>query len=183
MTEDDERQFSDMITAAFPNTVFLDGGTWPTPQPIIKLTITDCTLCLTYIWNRDLFPTIPVGPRPGGGFQGPGRGPVIQFIRSRMKGTILQGGGVDAGFADPVPAAVKKFFNSVWRILKKNATNKLICIDPETRTVINPRMTDLWAWPGAIKWCLSDESHLFQDNGNNYYRPLEVGQSQVAFGA
>jgi hypothetical protein len=184
MSPKDEERFSSMLISEFPGTVFLDGKTWPTPEPVIKRLITECTVGLVYIWNRELFPTIPVGPRPGGGFEGPGNGPVIQLIRSRTDGVVLRGGGVDAGFEDPVPSEVKKFFNFVWRVLKKNATNDLMCVDPETRAVINPKVTDLWAWPGAIKWCLSDEHHLFGDNSVNYYRPArERDEAQRAFEA
>lgn len=183
MSTNDEERFSSMLVSESPGTVFLEGRRWPTREPVINRLITECT-GLAYIWNRDLFPSIPVVPRPGGGFEGPARGPVIQFIRSRTEGIVLRGGGVDAGFEDPVPSEVKKFFNLVWRTLKKNATNELMCVDPETRAVINPKVTDLWAWPGAMKWCLSDERHLFGDNSINYYRPAR-GQDKAerAFGA
>ena len=184
MTEQDERAFTNLLLTAFPNIIFLDDNVWRTAEPILRSSLSDCTHGTAYIWNRDLFPTIPIGPRPGGGFQGPARHSVIQFIRSRMNGTVLRTGSVDAGFADPVPTDAKKYFNSVWRILKKNATNKLICVDPETRAVINPKVTDQWGCPAAIKWCLSDESHLFQDNGNNYFRPAQnMEQVQASFGA
>ncbi len=175
MNEQDEREFTNLLITTLPNIAFLDDNVWPTAEPILRSSLSECTspYGTAYIWNRDLFPTIPIGPRPGGGFQGPARHSVIQFIRSRLNGTVLRSGGVDLGFADPVPADVKKYFNSVWRILKKNATNELICVDPETRAIINPKGTDQWAWPGAIKWCLSDESHLFRDNGNNYFRPAQ----------
>jgi len=184
MSQKDEERFSSMLLSEFPRSVFLDGKTWPTAEPIIRHSITECTLGLVYIWNRDLFPTIPIGPRPGRGFEGPGNGPVIQFIRSRIEGTVLHGGEVDAGFADPVPTEVKSYFNTVWRILKTNATNKLICVDPESLAVINPKVTDLWAWPDAIKWCLANDRHLFGDNSINYYRPSrDQDKSEQAFEA
>jgi hypothetical protein len=186
MSLKDEERFSSMLLSEFPSTVFLDGKTWPTPEPIMRSSIVDCTnpIGLVCIWNRDLFPSIPVGSRPGGGFEGPCNGPVIQFIRSRTEGVVLRGGGVDAGFADPVPPEVKRYFNAVWCILKRNATNKLMCVDPESRAVINPKVTDLWAWPDAIKWCLADDQHLFGDNSINYYRPAHgLNRAEKAFDA
>src|SRR5437867_5163624 len=132
MTHQDEATFSEILRSNFPGIVFLDGNVWPHPEPAIARSIDQCKSDYgdVYLWNKDLFPAIPIGPRAGGGFQGPGSGPVLQFLRSIPEENILRSGRIALGISDEnLTPEVDAYFKAVWRIVKKHATSALVSVD------------------------------------------------------
>lgn len=117
---------------------------------------------------------MPIGSRQDGRFEGPANGPVIQFGRSRLEGEILSSGSVTAGFNNDNPkfAELEAFTKEVWKILRKHAHSKLICVDQETGQVLNPNVTGYLVWPDAINWVQEEKGHLLKDGGTwNFYLP------------
>lgn len=166
MTSQDERLFSESLKSRFASMVILDGKVWETPEPVVAGSIDQCNSSFrqAYLWNKELFPEIPVGPRPGGKFEGPANGPVLQFLRSIPEGNVLRSGRIALGLSDEkISPAIDAYFKEVWRLVKKPATSKLICVNPETGELINPKVWGYWAWPGAVSWCRAEKGRFLRD--------------------
>src|SRR5262245_44907264 len=121
MTMEDERVFSEILKSKFPEIVFLDDNVWSAPYPVMAPSIDQCksSYGAVYLWNKTLFPNISISPRSGGGFQGPGSGPVAQFLRSKTDGRILLSGRVAVGFHDEeITAVITGYVNAIWRLVK-----------------------------------------------------------------
>lgn len=174
MTPDDERVFSAQIKARFPGVVVLDDNTWPTKEPIAVASIDQCKSGYAHLWHRILFPHLPVSQRRDGKFQGPTVGPVLQFVRCLSEANVLRSGRIALGLsAEKLTDEIDRYFTNVWSMIKKPATSKLICIAPETRQVVNPKVSGYWAWPDAVKWCQTEPSRFFRDRATqNFYLPV-----------
>ena len=175
MSSEDERAFSEMLKAKFPAMIFLDDNVWPTPEPVTAPSIEECKsrhrqVCL---WNKRLFPLLPVGPRPGGQFQAPNSGPVAQFLRSIAEGNVLRAGRIAVGLdEEDLKPEVRQYLNDLWKLVKEPATSTLICVDPGSGELINPKVRGYWAWPDAVRWCQSDKGHFFRDRATqNFFLP------------
>ena len=173
MTTGDEQVFSEQLRSRFSKIAFLDDNVWPTPEAVTAPSIAHCRSRYVYLWNRALFPQIPIAPRSGGGFQGPGSGPVAQFQRSIQEGNYLHSGRLDMGFNDEeLTPELESYMKDVWKIIKHSATSKLRCEDPRTREVISPTVWGYWAWPDAVSWCRAESSRFLKDRATqNYYLP------------
>lgn len=172
-TSKDEEIFSQEVRSVFPGVVFIDDPYWPTPNPPIRASITDCESKFVYIWNRQIFPKILGMPRTHGGFYGPQSGIVIQLIRSQIKGNELLSGTLGIGF-DETDVAMKSFVEGVWRILKKLTPHKVVQIDPRTGEV-QFRRSDIRLGNDAYRWCQEGDARFlrFCNSSLIYMRPAE----------
>jgi hypothetical protein len=175
MTSQDERLFSEILKSRFSGMVILDGKVWETPEPAVAGSIDQCDSSSrqAYLWNKELFPEIPVGPRPGGKFEGPANGPVLQFLRSIPEGNVLRSGRIALGLNDEkISAAIDAYFREVWTVVKKPATSKLICVNPENGELISPKVGGHWASPDAVAWCRAEKGRFLRGRATqNFYLP------------
>ena len=170
MTPEDERAFSIELKRQFGDIVVLDDNVWPTPYPIMANSIDQCKSGYAHLWNRSLFPGLPVGPRPDGRFQGPTVGPVLQFARCILEDNVLRSGRVALGLdRRDITPEVEKYIKEVWRMVKGPATSQLICIDPQTGEVINSQVRSYWAWPDAVRWCVAERGRFLRDRATQNF--------------
>ena len=174
MTPVDETAVSEALLREFPRMAFIDENVWSTPTPRLTNSISESTALLgnVYLWNRALFPEIPVIKRADGRFQGPGAGPVFQFLRCRREGSILRSASLAAGFNDDeVTPEIESYLKKVWRMFKSPATSRLYCVSAETGQIINPKVERYWAWPDAVRWSL-ENGHFLADRATRIlFRP------------
>lgn len=175
MTHEDEKELSALLKFIFPGVVILDNNVWPTYQPDIASSIDQCKSEYAHLWNRTLFPDLPISRRPDGKFQGPTVGPVLQFVRCIQEGNVLRSGRIALGFRrEDLTPAIDEYFSQIWRMVKKPATSRLVCVSPENRKPINTRISGYWAWPAAANWCLGGKDRLLRDRATqNFYLPAE----------
>lgn len=174
-TISDESAFSSEIRNSFPDTVFIDDLEWASKDPPGKLSIADCKSKFVYIWDRNIYPTLPSAPLPNGKYRGPQSGLVIQFIRSQLKeSNILVSGTISIAVTGDTQEGKKMlaFAKGVWKILKKLTPRSLVQMDPEKRTVMFSRK-DILLGNGAANWCLESEDRFLKFNNNIhiYLRP------------
>ncbi len=177
MTKGDEKLFSDLLKARFPQITFLDGRVWAMPIPLERVSIDRCKTSCAYLWDKQIFEAIPIGAYFDGQFEGPANGPVLQYFRSLHEEPILSSGSISAGFSKDYPKfeELNTFTKEVWKILRKHGSSKLICVDPETLKLINPNVTGYLAWPGAIDWVLEKQGRFFKDRVTwNFYLPAST---------
>jgi len=174
MTNFDERIFSQALSSTFPKMVFLDGKSWSNPEPVTADSIEHCNSKYNdvYLWNKELFPEIPVTLRADGKYHGPASGPVLQFLRCIPEENVLRSGRIVRGFNDEdITPEIEVYINAVWKILKQPATSALVCVSPMSGEIINPKVSSYWVWPDAVRWCRAEAGRFLRDRATqNYYR-------------
>lgn len=121
LIEEDERDFSHLLCRMYPDVVFLDDNVWD-GGPHSVTSIEKCISTYCYIWNKAIFPELPIFVREDGRLEGPASGVVIQFQRSRIdeEGDLLSG-RIAVGY-DTSGEEFCSFVDGVWKILKKVST-------------------------------------------------------------
>lgn len=108
------------------------------------------------IWPSSIYPVLPTTRRGDGKLLGPLVGPVVSWQRSwedrayRRPGDeapVLQYGRWDASFGVSESQEMIRFVDGIWRILKKNASNKLVRVPPR-RASENPWVPERRIWVG-----------------------------------
>jgi hypothetical protein len=174
MTAEDERAFSELLRADFPDVLMLDDNVWESPSPPGFESIHQCTSSHVYLWNKAIFPELRGQRRKDGKWQGPASGIVIQFSRCRFQHNLLISGRLAVGLNDGTGhfEAMKAFVQTVWSIAARYCTKALVAVDPDSRDIINPNVRSYFIGPSARSWCISSESRLFKDRGTiNFYLP------------
>lgn len=177
----DEHDFSQMLLDAFPGIVFVETNAWMSAEPPTCRFINHCRTAFCGIWNRDLYESLEYVVRPGGGgFLGPSSGPVIQFLRSRISGDVIQAGRMAAGMNNDYPKAAEMvgFIHSVWKIAKKFAPTRVDHVNPSDNSIITPRPPGFLVGPDAAAWCSADEHRYFKCWANTWFlRPCREQKS------
>lgn len=173
MSLEDEKAFSVSLKASFPAVVVLDDNIWPTAEPVTVSSIEQCKSGYAHLWNRDLFPELPISPRPDGRFQGPSVGPVVQFVRCVLERNVLRSGRIALGLSrEDLTPSIDNYLKELWRFIKKPATSKLVCVNPETGEIINQAVWGYWAWPDAVTWSRAEKGRFLRDRATrNFYLP------------
>ena len=102
MTPTDEEDFLTLLRERIPGIKVIDGQRWDAPVSAVRDRMADCRSNDVYLWGPSVAPELPSKPRPGGGFQGPQNGPVIQWIRGRTQDEMLGSGRLAASAFDPL---------------------------------------------------------------------------------
>jgi len=129
---EDEGEWSKQIVRAFPSTVFIDGYKWTTREPPTKLSISECGSNSVYIWNREIYPTLPVEKLVDETFRGPQAGMVIQFMRPTIQGSTLRSGDLGIGITLERPENEKmiEFAKTVLKQLHAMTSKRVVQVDP-----------------------------------------------------
>lgn len=175
LTNKDEEVFSLEIRKVFPATMFIDNMRWETQIPPAKLSITECESNFVYIWNKEIYPSLPFMQRKDGKFQGPQSGMVIQLIRSIYEDDFLLSGYLSVGISVDRPQVEEMidFVKKIWKILKKTAPRKVVAINPETQEIINDKVDMLAVGEDAAEWCEQNpKRYLRFNNSSAYLKPL-----------
>ena len=174
-THKDEETFSSEIKNAFPETVFIDDNIWEKEIPLTNPSIVDCKSKFVYIWNREIYPTLPFIQRQDGKFQGPQSGMVIQLIRSKVDEPFLLSGEISVGITVERPESKKMraFANKIWKILKEVTPKKVTQVDPKTLEIIGSR-NDILVGANAYEWCDAKTERFLKFNNNKhiFLKPL-----------
>lgn len=127
LTQEDEIKLAQALVAKFPEVKFLDFQKWSDADaPPVCESVTDCGPTIS-IWNPLIYPILPTGSRSNGKISGPQIGPVIQWLRSReVRSGELQSGRLAASYSESTPAQMVDFVQSIWRILFRETSNKLV---------------------------------------------------------
>jgi hypothetical protein len=176
MTPADEARLSTGLLDLAPSTAFIDGARWPSLEPPLRDSIDLCLDGEVLIWNRELSPDLLGVPLPGGGFQGPQSGPVLQFSRCFVDGDELLSGRIAASFwSDDQHRAA--FVDRVWKLVKSIT----FPVEGLTGVRFYHRLgTDAMRWyleaPGPI-WAEPNPGHRLRDRAvlSLYLRPRRGG--------
>lgn len=167
----DEEEFSQSLRERFADVVILDGNVWTTADPVVCTSIAAYREPFAFIWSRKVTPDLPVMQRKDGQFQGPASGVVIQVIRSRLRGDVLESGRIAVG-SDPANTAFIEFVSEVWRVLGRFGTIKLASVDPTTRKVITPGVREYRVGPHAAAFLRTGALEMLKDRSTkNFYLP------------
>jgi hypothetical protein len=159
LTPTDEESFLSALRSHMADVEVVDGQRWPSPAAPVKSRMADCTSNDVYLWNRLAAPQLPSGPRPGGGFQGPTTGVVIQWIRCRKEGTSLMSGRFAVGASDPQIIA---FVHEVWRLLRSFTRSDL-------QTLTGEAAAEFLIGPDARRWFEHDEDARLRERNTETY--------------
>jgi hypothetical protein len=125
MTKQDEDDFFSAVRFAVPSIEVIDGQMWPTYSPPLKPSVSSCASNDVYLWSRATIPQLPSAPRPGGGYQGPTSGVVIQWLRNRFAETTILSGRLAVGTSQP---KIAEFADRVWSVLRRTTTTDLVTL-------------------------------------------------------
>ncbi len=159
LTPTDEESFLTALRSHMADVEVVDGQRWPSPAAPVKSRMADCTSNDVYLWNRLAAPQLPSGPRPGGGFQGPTTGVVIQWIRCRKEGTSLMSGRFAVGASDPQMIA---FVREVWRLILSFTRSDL-------QTLTGDAAAEFRIGPDARRWFEHDEDARLRERSTETY--------------
>ncbi|GAB3097670.1 hypothetical protein GCM10027159_18160 [Lysobacter terrae] len=81
MSPADEREFSSRLASSFPDIRFRDGDRWRAGENPLRESIDQCASGTAYIWNPELFPSVPTIESEGW-VEGAKTRYVIQLMRS-----------------------------------------------------------------------------------------------------
>ncbi len=171
----DEERWSKKILESFPRAVFIDGARWPSMHPPTKNSISDCSSNWVYVWNPDIYPTLPVERLSDGFFRGPHAGMVIHFMRAQVRDKEMRSGDLAIGVSLDLPEneMMVRFARSVLRSLKEVTSKRANQIDLETGKILRTR-TDVLIGQDAAKWCLEQEDRFlkFHNSPLIFIRPI-----------
>ena len=172
MTSVDEAILSTGLLELASSIAFVDGARWPSSEPPLRGSIDSCTDREVLIWNRALSPNLPASALPDGTYQGPGSGPVVQFLRCVMDGDELRSGRIAAGYASDDEARAT-FVEQVWKLVKSTTTP----VEGLTGIGLGHRLgADAMRWyleaPGP-NWAMFNPGHRLRDSAVTalYLRP------------
>lgn len=175
MTPDDENTFSEDLRRKRGSLRFIDGEHWETQCPPEKKSLNECSSSIVYLWDRDIFPTLPSIRMNDGRFQGPQVGFVLQLVRSVVQnGCYLLSGRVAHGpLKDEKQVGV--FYSEVVKYIKKNYVGRLELVDPVTYETIGvPVVNTFYAGRNCSSWLAEDDTRLLKSRSSkHFYRLLE----------
>ena len=171
LTPQDEDALLTAVRSAVRAVELVDGQRWTTADPPVKTSVSSCQSSDVYLWNRSIVPQLPYVRRPGGGFQGPTSGVVIQWLRCRTSDSTLLSGRLAIGTSDP---QVMRFADLVWKVLRGFAKTDLVTLagDPAPEFRVGP---DARQWLGS-----SPANRLRERSTETYFVPLGISRKSCA---
>ena len=159
MASEDEDVFLTSVRSNIHEVELVDGQRWSTPQPPLASSASRCKSNDVYLWNRSLVPHLPSLPRPGGGFQGPTSGIVIQWIRCRRDRNVLLSGRMAIGTSDQI---IIRFADAVWKLLELYTLADLVTQDGESAP-------EFRIGPNAHEWITSNRVNRLRERSSETY--------------
>lgn len=162
MTKSDEEQFSQRLSALFPDVTFIDSGDWQEPVPQLKNSLSECGSSSPQhaIWNRSILDgseyrksyvfRVLGSNAHFGATVGPG---LIQYLPSRMADydpPCLRHGRLSASYDPKADPRTDQFVKTAFRVLKKGA-KKVYLVDRATGKISQRPEAGLIALPDAAK--------------------------------
>jgi hypothetical protein len=167
----DEAALSRELVAAFPHLAFVDDNIWESPDPPVRVSISQCRANFVFLWNRAVVPVLPSRSRADGRVDGPTVGPVVQFVRSRVTGDLLLSGSLAASSSDP---EMLGFVADLWRVLGRWGVKKVRSIDPRSGATILPSVPGYLLGPDAeASWSAAGGRRLRDRSTENYFAAAE----------
>lgn len=157
----DEMLIEDALRKAHPRVCFIDQSAWEAVEvPPVRLSILDCSDNAT-IWNPEVAPEVRGFKRPNGRVDGPQVGPVIQWLRSRLRDGRLQAGSWAASVDPERDPQMEAFAKNAWRILQRLTSNRLVSGGSFARAVvIGPPVRAFRVGPAALSAARNGEFEL-----------------------
>jgi hypothetical protein len=159
MTPTDEAAFLTTLRVRFPYVEVVDGQRWPSEEPPVRANIADCASSEVFLWNRAITARLPSGSRPGGGFQGPVSGVVIQWLRCRQDRTSLLSGRLATGSSD---LHFIEFVNGVWKVMRSFTQSDLVTLTGEAAP-------EFRIGPDARRWFNRNEDGRLRANSTETF--------------
>ncbi|MFD4602089.1 hypothetical protein ACFWPQ_29180 [Streptomyces sp. NPDC058464] len=125
---EDEDRILQAIRGRYPEVKLIDYVPWADEEtPPVRESAADCGTIAT-IWNPSIHHKLPVYVGSNGAVTGPAVGPVVQWVRSleKVPGT-LESGRWAAGFDKERDPEMASFVGSLWRILNRFTTHRMVC--------------------------------------------------------
>lgn len=123
---EDEASVATAIAGRFPETKIVDGVLWPSADPPIRKTISDCEHRDVLLWPSAIFPRLPVRQTHHTYFEGPLSGVVVRWTRNRLSNDGLEVGAFSVGLDEDAPKEMQVFVKGVWNVLFKETSNTLV---------------------------------------------------------
>jgi hypothetical protein len=174
-TEKDESDFSFLLRSQYPKVTFIDNCIWPSAEPPLRQSISDCQSPFAFVWNRAIVPSVvfassPHFKRSDGTYTGPASGVVIQIVRCDIEDSTLLRSGRMAASADDRPMI--EFIKGTWQLLSAFARARPFCVNPFTREVLNLHVSGVLIGPDAADWCVRGPNRFLKDRSTpNYFLP------------
>ena len=161
LVPEDEEAFLAGLRTGFPETALVDGQIWKEAEPPVRERLADCDSNYVYLWNRALYPNLPLSPRPGqvGGYRGPSVGPVIQWARCVESNGVLLAGSLDATTSDD---AMIGFVKGVWSTLRRQTRDDLI-------TLLGHAAREFRIGEATRRWFEADSTHRLRSRNSEVY--------------
>jgi len=175
LTIEDEIALSNRLCELRPGVLILDGNRWDSTVPKIARSIDKCETNYAYLWDKNILSELPYFSRGDGQFEGPQTGCVFEIWRSRLRENLLLAGRFAQciGHTDPlVVAAMYRFADDVWKLLKKMTKHPLVAVDPISLQVVRDPVPEYRAGDGAIEWALKSPKNLLATHTVNvFFKP------------
>lgn len=150
-TPADEEMFSELIRQQVPDLCWLDGSKWPSPEPPVRKSPSECQKNVIYLWSPSVHRKLMSKERPSGGFQGPGNVVVVMLDRCGMRDGFLQNGAVNIGY-DEEDIGMAEFVKVIWKALRSMKSATLTSYDPSGETALHSGISDCIVGPDATSF-------------------------------
>jgi hypothetical protein len=145
--------WSEKLRAGLPGIKFVDDNRWPSPEPVVRESIEDCTSRYVFLWPSDRIDKFPFISR-NGQFEGPQSGVVMQLMRSRRVDDCLLSGQLGVGFSEK-NAWMADWSKAVLQVLRRLNVAKLRSLGPEptitSAYVVGAGAAELFRSGGQLK--------------------------------
>lgn len=167
----DEHALDTEIRIRWPKCMYLDDSVWTSP-PVPKQSISDCLSQYVYFWPFGLDRNIPTIIDSHGRIIGPQSGVVVQYIRMRPCGNILESGTVSIGYLAN-DTIISGFVETLWQVLDDIAV-AVDSINPVTGMIICRNYRGFAVGRSLASSCgLGINCHLLKYKGTeNFYLPV-----------
>jgi hypothetical protein len=157
----DEALIEDSLRRLHPRVCFLDQDAWESVDaPPVRMSIDECG-DVAAIWNPETASEVRGIERANGRIDGPQVGPVIQWLRSRLRNSRLEAGSWAASVDPERHPDMAAFARDAWKILQKVTSNKLVSGGSFSRAVvIGPPVRSFRVGPAALSAARAGEIEL-----------------------
>jgi len=177
MTKEDERSFSQLIAERFPDVTIIDHFIWPTPVPVVRGSIADCSsssvaILKTGITSLDFYSKWTRRREESNGYEGACIGPgIVQYLRSKdadYDPASLRSGRLSATYDPKREQEMDAFVKELYRIFKEHAI-ELYWTDIKTGKTNDKIQRGFLAWPDAAKNYDGKNGHYLTDHAFAYF--------------
>jgi hypothetical protein len=178
MTKEDERSFSKLVTERFPDATIIEIFIWPTPVPVVRDSVADCSsssvaILKTGITSLDFYCRNWIRRREeSNGYEGPDIGPgIIQYFPSEdadYDPGSLRNGRLSATYDPEREPEMDVFVKEVYKIFKENAID-LYFTDRRTGKTNDKAQRGFLAWPNAAQNYDGKNGHYLTSHALAYF--------------